>query len=173
MRKKDSKLNIETQEFPSDPKMDMVRKIYTEFKFTYEELAEYEIYLKRKNQKKHLKDNKERIKLYTSGTKLLRNNLRTVTAYKTALVMLENLDWNGTVTISQRDIGKELNIEASNVNKAIKEILEPGPENQPLFVKLDTKKGTTSKYRINENLAWKGWIDKKPSMQKTSSQYLN
>jgi len=111
--------------------------------------------------------------LYTSGTKLLRNNLRTVTAYRTVLVMIENLDWDGTVNISQRDIAKELNIKQPSVHKAMIELLEPGPENQPLFVKLNTKKGTTAKYRINENLAWKGWIDKKPSMQKTSSQYLN
>jgi len=87
--------------------------------------------------------------------------------------MIKNLEWDGTVTISQPSIGKELKIKQQNINKAIKEILEPGTENKPLFTKIDTKKGTTAKYRINEDLAWKGWIDKKPSMQKTSSQYLN
>jgi len=87
--------------------------------------------------------------------------------------MIKNLDWDVTVTISQPSIGKELKIKQPNIHEALKEILESGPENQPLFVKLDTKKGTTAKYRINEDLAWKGWIDKKPSMQKTSSQYLN
>ena len=175
MKKKDKtiKLTVETQELPADPDKNKARSVFTQFKFTYEDLKEFEISLKQKNKKKHLKDNKGRVKIYFDGFDLLINNLRTTTAYRTALIMIKHLDWDGTVSISQQEIGKKLNIKRQNINKAIKEILEPGPENKPLFVKIDTKKGTIAKYRINENLAWKGWIDKKPSMQKTASQCLN
>ena len=88
------------QEIPPNPKTNQSRSVYTEISLTYDGLKEYQIVQRPKV--RHLKDKKERVKLYMSGIELLIKNINTSTGYKVALFMLKNLDWNGKVSISQR-----------------------------------------------------------------------
>ena len=68
---------------------------------------------------------------------------------KVFLYLLSLMDFENYIHISQKDIGKELDMHVVNVNKAIKGLREKG------YVEI-IKKGSENYYRISPEIAWKG-----------------
>jgi len=131
----------------------------------------YELYMrKRKKLPLHVKDKQSRYKMYDTGTNILTdtNRVRTHSSLRVALFLLSKLDWNGTIEgLSLSDIGENLGMKPQNVFKAIKELCsetdDKGNQIAPIFTKTRLKNG--NRYVVNDDIAWKGWIDNKPSLQ--------
>jgi len=80
--------------------------------------------------------------------------------------MLKNLNWKGTVDITQQEIANRLKIKKQQVQRSVSTIIK-----ENLFTK--ERKFGRNIYQVNEDLAWKGWIDTKPSMHELASKLLN
>jgi predicted transcriptional regulator len=72
--------------------------------------------------------------------------------YRVLFALLERLDFENFINASQADIAKDLDIDRSNVNRAIKRLIAAeaileGP-----------KVGINRTYRLNPNFGWKGSV---------------
>jgi len=121
-----------------------------------------ELYIgRRKKGNQHMKDQTHRIKLYDNGIDmLLKLPLRET---RTLLAMLKYIDWNGKINVTQKQIGEETGIFREYITKTIKNLISKNYITKERI-------GSKNIYQINENIAWKGWIDTKPSSQKKSSK---
>jgi len=126
---------------------------------------------------RHLRDKKWRYKMYDTGTKVLtdKDRVSTLSTLRVALFLLSKLDWNGKIYgISYSEIGKNLEMKPPQIQRAINELCidtdKKGNKVVPIFTK--EKNNGRNIYLVNDDIAWKGWIDEKPSIQSEKS-FLN
>lgn len=70
--------------------------------------------------------------------------------YDVLFCLLEYLDFENLIQISQQDIANELNMERANVNRSIKRLAELG------LLLEGPKVGRGRTYRLNPGFGWKG-----------------
>ena len=89
---------------------------------------------------------------------LAKSNL---TLEETRIIMLlfSKLDFENWLRISQSDIAKELDMQRSNISRAIKRLVEKG------ILHKGPKVGTSWTYRLDPSFGWKGKASKKKQTQ--------
>lgn len=76
--------------------------------------------------------------------------IKKVDDFRVLMALLERLDFNNLIQVSQAEVARELEMDPAQVNRAIKRLVKldavlPGP-----------KVGTSMSYRLNPSFGWKG-----------------
>lgn len=77
-------------------------------------------------------------------------SLKRVEDFRVLMALLQRLDFNNLIQVSQADLARQLEMDRSQVNRAIKRLIElkavlPGP-----------RIGMLMSYRLNPSFGWKG-----------------
>lgn len=76
--------------------------------------------------------------------------VKRVDDFRVLMAMLERLDFDNLIQVSQADVAGELEMDRAQVNRAVKRLVELGALLE------GPKIGTSRSYRLNPSFGWKG-----------------